>query len=119
MAAQKSIAKGAGTHAAAPEGKAAVRPRHAKSPRSSTTPSARQPTRRPRARQDGDLNPQRGDLLENLSARLALVETASIALRKFEEDPEIGSICASLEHAIRMLAKAHEAVDLHLRESTR
>jgi hypothetical protein len=54
-------------------------------------------------------------LLESLSARLALVETASIALQKFEEEPEIGSICAALENAIRMLASAHEQVDLYLR----
>lgn len=118
MAAQKSIAKGADAHSVAPQGKAAVRPRRATRPHSSTKPSTRN-SRSPRFRQEGDPDPQEGDLLEKLSARLALVETASIALRKFEEEPEIGSICASLEHAIQMLAKAHEDVDLYLKESTR
>jgi hypothetical protein len=53
-------------------------------------------------------------LIEHLSAQLALVETASIALQKFEEQPEIGAICASLEHAVSMLASAHERVEHYL-----
>jgi len=58
---------------------------------------------------------ERGELLEHLSAQLALVETASIALQKFEDELEIGAICASLEHAVKMLANAHERVECHLR----
>jgi hypothetical protein len=53
---------------------------------------------------------QRAGLLEDLSTQLALVETASIALQKFEDQQEIGAICASLEHAVSMLADAHERV---------
>jgi hypothetical protein len=55
---------------------------------------------------DGD----RRALLEDLSAQLALVETASIALQKFEDQQEIGAICTSLEHAVSRLAAAHERV---------
>ena len=52
----------------------------------------------------------RMELFEDLSAQLALVETASIALQKFEDQQEIGAICTSLEHAVRRLADVHERV---------
>jgi hypothetical protein len=60
---------------------------------------------------------QGAELLAYLSAQLALVEAASIALQKFEEQPEIGSICVLLEHAVQMLAGAHERVEHYLRET--
>src|SRR5689334_9417191 len=114
MAAQKSIAKGVGAHSVAPKGRAAVPQRRAKKPRSSTASPATN-ARSHTVQTEVESIPRPGELLENLSARLALVETASIALQKFEEEPEIGSICAALEHAVRMLANAHEQVDLCLR----
>ena len=118
MAAQKSIAKGTGAPSAAPKGKAAVRRRPARKSHSSTPTPARKGRARP-TRQEPDPVPKPSELLETLSARLALVETASIALRKFEEEPEIGSICASLEHAALMLGRAHADVELCLRKRTR
>ena len=118
MAAQKSIAKGTGAPSTAPKGKAAVRRRPARKSRSSTPSSARKAPAR-RARQEPDAVPKPSELLETLSARLALVETASIALRKFEEEPEIGSICASLEHAALVLGRAHADVELCLRKGAR
>lgn len=54
------------------------------------------------------------ELLEDLSAQLALVETVSIALQKFEDQQEIGAICTSLERAVRRLADVHERVRRHL-----
>jgi hypothetical protein len=114
MAAQKSIAKGAGTHRAASPGKAADHPRRAQKSRS----SAKSRTRRPKSGREpprgARLYEQRADLLETLSSRLSLVETASLALQKFEEDAGIGGVCASLEHAVRMLAEAHEQVEHYL-----
>jgi hypothetical protein len=54
-----------------------------------------------------------------LSARLSLVETAALALQKFEDISDIGGICASLEQGVRMLAKAHEEVEQYLLGSAR
>jgi len=59
---------------------------------------------------EGARRAERGALIEDLSAQLALIETASIALQKFEDQREIGAICTSLEHAVSMLAAAHERV---------
>jgi cell division FtsZ-interacting protein ZapD len=72
-------------------------------------------TCRPASSDDGVRYTERGELLEDLSAQLALVETASIALQKFEDQQEIGAICASLEHAVSRLADAHERVGRYLR----
>src|SRR5262245_13061451 len=107
MAAQKSIAKGARTHRAVPKPQAAVRPRRASKPRSSAKSPVRPPKPKPRSQRRSRRPDRRGDLLEMLSARLALVETASMALQRFEDNADIGPICASLEHAVRMLATAH------------
>jgi hypothetical protein len=54
------------------------------------------------------------ELLEDLSAQLALVETVSIALQKFENRQEVGAICTSLERAVRRLADEHERVGHYL-----
>jgi hypothetical protein len=114
MAAQKSIAKGAGPHRAASQRKAADHSRRANKSRS----SAKSRTRRPKPRRGSQRGDQayerRAELLETLSSRLSLVETASLALQKFEEDAGIGGVCASLEHAVRMLAEAHEQVEHYL-----
>ncbi len=96
MAAQKSIAKGVRANSSAPPVSAAVSRRRARKspsfPKSSTSRTSVPPSSGEEAR-----HAERGELLEHLSAQLALVETASIALQKFEEEPEIGSICAALE----------------------
>jgi hypothetical protein len=89
MAARKSIAKSA---------------RGKRSGRASSRASALT------ASGEGARDKQRAGLLEDLSMQLALVETASIALQKFEDQQEIGAICASLEHAVSMLMDAHERV---------
>ena len=62
---------------------------------------------------------ERGRLLDDLRTQLALVETASVALQKFEDQQEIGAICASLEHAVSGLADAHERVGRCLRRRER
>jgi hypothetical protein len=42
------------------------------------------------------------------------VETIEVAMRTQEDDPELGSICVSLQLARKQLARAHGAVDLAL-----
>ncbi len=149
MAAQKSIAKGAGTHSAAPESRSAVRPRRAEKSRSSRRSPARDHTSNSRSEPQAGLTDQQRELLENvserlvqletkatsperlvnqddrrdellanLSARISLVETASIALQRFESEPGIGSVCICLEHAVRMLADAHEQVEKYFQDLT-
>src|SRR5690348_8871962 len=49
----------------------------------------------------------REDLLTRLSTSLALVETASIALKSYEEEPTLGSICLALEKAASCVQRAH------------
>jgi hypothetical protein len=116
MAAQKSIAKGARANSSATPASAAVsRQRAGKS--SSSIKSLTRRTSVPPSSGEEARHAECGDLIEHLSAQLALVETASIALQKFEEQPEIGAICASLEHAVSMLAGAHERVEHYLRRA--
>jgi len=116
MAAQKSIAKGVRANSSALPVTAAVsRPRARKSPSFPKSSSRR--TSVPPSSSEEVRSAERGELLEHLSAQLALVETASIALQKFEEQPEIGAICASLEHAVSMLASAHERVEHFLQRA--
>jgi hypothetical protein len=116
MAAQKSIAKGVRANSAIPPATAAVSRRRAgKSPLFPKSLSRGTPV--PPSSGDDLRHAERGELLEHLSAQLSLVETASIALQKFEEQPEIGAICTSLEHAVRMLAGAHERVEHYLRRA--
>jgi hypothetical protein len=113
MAAQKSIAKGVRANSSAPPATAAVsRQRPRKSP--SFPKSSTRRTFVPTSSGEEARRAESGELLEHLSAQLALVETVSIALQKFEEQPEIGAICASLEHAVSMLASAHEHVEHYL-----
>ena len=116
MAAQKSIAKGVRANSSTPPGTAAVSRRRPRKSPSSPGSSTRRTSVPPSSSEDAR-HAERGDLIEHLSAQLALVETASIALQKFEEQPEIGAICASLEHAVSMLAGAHERVDHYLRRA--
>jgi len=116
MAAKKSIAKGVRANSSAPPVSAAVsRQRPRKSP--SFPKSSTRPTSVPSSADEEARSAERADMIEHLSAQLALVETASIALQKFEEQQEIGAICASLEHAVRMLAGAHERVEHYLRSA--
>jgi len=115
MAAQKSIAKGVRANSSAPPATAAVSRRRAGKSRSSIKSSTRRTSVPPSSGKEA--HAERGELLEHLSAQLALVETASIALQKFEEHPEIGAICASLEHAVSMLASAHERVEQYLQRA--
>jgi hypothetical protein len=116
MATQKHIAKGVRANSSASPATAAVsRPRADKS-RSSIKSSTRRTSVPPSSREE-TRSAERDDLIEHLSAQLALVETASIALQKFEEQQEVGAICASLEHAVRMLAGAHERVEHYLRSA--
>lgn len=42
------------------------------------------------------------------------VETIEVAMRTQEDNPELGSICVSLQLARKQLARAHGAVDLAL-----
>jgi hypothetical protein len=116
MAAQKSIAKGVRANSSARPATAAVSRRRAGKSRSSIKSSTRR-TSVPVSSGDEVPHAERGELLEHLSAQLALVETASIALQKFEEQPEIGAICMSLEHAVSMLASAHERVEQYLQRA--
>jgi hypothetical protein len=116
MATQKSIAKGVRANSSASPATAAVSRRRAGKSRSSFKSSNRR-TSVPPSSSEERWSAERGDLVEHLSAQLALVETASIALQKFEEQQEIGAICASLEHAVRMLAGAHERVEQYLRDA--
>jgi hypothetical protein len=90
MAAKKSIAKGARTHNAAPKGRAADYPGRPLKPRSSAKSQSRHRKPAPRPRHGVPLTEQRAELLETLSNRLSLVETASLALQKFGDDPDVG-----------------------------
>lgn len=54
------------------------------------------------------------DVVELLSNRLTLVETAALALREFESHPGVGSICTALEQSVDLLGRAHAAVNLYL-----
>jgi hypothetical protein len=116
MAAKKSIAKGVRANSSATPTTAAVSRRHAGQSRSSKESPSRR-TFVPLSSSEEARATERDNLIEYLSAQLALVETASIALQKFEEQPEVGAICASLEHAVSMLAGAHECVEAYLRRA--
>jgi hypothetical protein len=52
-----------------------------------------------------------GQLALRLSSALALVETVGFALKEFEEQPGVGSICMALDQAIRMVGTAHADVE--------
>jgi hypothetical protein len=116
MAAKKSIAKGTGPHSRPPRAQTAGRSRRVlKSRASAKTRKSRRPVE-PRPVRGAQ---KRTELVEMLSARLSLVETAALALQKFEDISAIGGICTSLEQAVRMLAKAHEEVEQYLLGSSR
>jgi len=116
MATQKHIAKGVRANSSAMPTTAAVSRRRAGKSRSSIKSSNRRTSVPPSSSEEVRAD-ERSELIQHLSAQLALVETASIALQKFEDQQEIGAICASLEHAVRMLAGAHERVELYLRSA--
>jgi hypothetical protein len=46
-----------------------------------------------------------------LSSALALVETVGFALKEFEEQPGLGSICMALDQAISAVGSAHAEVE--------
>jgi hypothetical protein len=51
------------------------------------------------------------DPLARLSNAIALVETVEAAMRTYEAERGLGSICVCLQLACRQLARAHSAVD--------
>jgi hypothetical protein len=57
----------------------------------------------------------RDEILERLTNAHALAETASIALRQFEDVPGIGTIALALQFAVEELHKAHADVDAYFR----
>src|SRR4051812_42213602 len=97
MATQKHIAKGVRANSSASPATAAVSQRRAGKSRLSIKSSNRRTSVPPSSSEEAR-SAERDDLIQHLSAQLALVETASIALQKFEDQLEIGAICASLEH---------------------
>src|SRR5262245_49749857 len=90
MATQKSIAKGVRANSSTKSTTAAVSRRRTRRSPSSPKPSTRR-TSVPSSSSEEEQASERDDLIEHLSAQLALVETASIALQKFEEQQEIGA----------------------------
>jgi hypothetical protein len=52
-----------------------------------------------------------GLLAMRLSSALALVETVGFALKEFEEQPGLGSICMALDQAISAVGSAHAEVE--------
>lgn len=52
-----------------------------------------------------------GQLALRLSSALALVETVGFALKEFEEQPGVGSICMALDQAISTVGSAHSEVE--------
>ena len=52
-----------------------------------------------------------GLLALRLSSALALVETVGFALKEFEEQPGLGSICMALDLAISAIGNAHADVE--------
>ena len=112
MAAKKSIPKKSGSHhgrTKEPRRRAALR-RRTHSPGRLTEPCI---DCEPSAKIAQQIR-EPDDVVELLSNRLALVETAGLALREYEEQPGVGSICTALEQALDLLGRAHEAVNLYL-----
>jgi hypothetical protein len=52
----------------------------------------------------------RTELIERLSNALALIETVAMALREFEPNPVLGSICMALDQAVVVVGQAHVEV---------
>ena len=52
-----------------------------------------------------------GQLALRLSYALALVETVGFALKEFEEQPGLGSICMALDQAISVIGSAHSEAE--------
>ena len=59
-----------------------------------------------------------GEVLRKLSMAIALVETVYIAMRTREDEPDVGSIAASLEVACSQLVCAYSEIDLALMRAT-
>jgi hypothetical protein len=55
-----------------------------------------------------------GEALSKLSTAIALVETVSFAMRTHGDEPDVGSIAASLEVACCQLVRAYSDIDLAL-----
>ena len=54
------------------------------------------------------------EALSELSTAIALVETISFAMQTHEDEPDLGSIAASLEVAVYKLGAAYSEIDLAL-----
>lgn len=61
----------------------------------------------------------RAELIDRLSNALALVETIFVALREFESEPTLGSICMALNQAIVVMSRAHADVESYLERAGR
>lgn len=59
-----------------------------------------------------------GEALSRLSTAIALMETVSFAMRTHEDEPDVGSIAASLEVACCHLVRAYSDIDLALMRAT-
>lgn len=55
-----------------------------------------------------------GEALGKLSVAIALVETAALAMRTHEDEPDFGAIAASLTVAVHKLGTAYGEIDLVL-----
>lgn len=51
------------------------------------------------------------ELIDRLSNALALIETIAVALKEFEAQPVVGSICMALDQAIVVIGRAHADVE--------
>jgi hypothetical protein len=109
MAAKKSIPKKSAAHA---DGRQRTGPPE-------RTRSRRHRAARPRApcscaRSEGapGHRPSRdpGELIGRLSEGLALLETIGMALREFESQPTLGSICVAFNQAVIVIRRAHSDV---------
>jgi hypothetical protein len=56
----------------------------------------------------------RDELIFRLSSALALIETVSVALREFEDQPTLGAICMALNLTIVVVGRAHTDVEQYL-----
>jgi hypothetical protein len=77
----------------------------------------RSPTPPKPAPKGGDSN-EPGEALSKLSTAIALVETISFAMQIHEDEPDFGSIAASLEVAVCKLGMAYSEIDLALMRAT-
>lgn len=60
----------------------------------------------------------RNQIIDRLMNAHSLAETASLALRQFEDTPGIGTISLALHFAVEELYEAHADVDVYLAQET-